>query len=274
MRNWQGVVLVDAGNTALKWARLQALGFGPVQHTPSAPFRDASHMQQHVEQWLLQGESVCEVWLSSVLGAQFEQCMQRVCAQYAVQLNVVSPNAHPLLHTRYVQPSQLGKDRWAALLAVAQRAQALGGAALHLVLGLGTATTVDALVHSTVLEGYWAASTPWVHVGGFIIPGVHTMINSLHQQTAQLPQVELQMCDWPTHTEAAIGAGVGHAHLAMAVHCAQSLEAQYGQKPAVWLSGGHADFMHQHTALRHAHVLEHAVLHGVCVAFDHPVGAA
>ena len=74
----------------------------------------------------------------------------------------------------YRNPAQLGSDRWAALIG----ARALHGARPVLVVCCGTATTIDLLT----AQGQFA--------GGCILPGVGTMLRSLHEKTAALPDAD------------------------------------------------------------------------------------
>ena len=75
------------------------------------------------------------------------------------------------VHNRYADPSQLGTDRWAALIGA--RSICAGAC---VVVGAGTAVTVDAL---TATGDF---------VGGLIIPGLSLMADALARDTARLPR--------------------------------------------------------------------------------------
>jgi type III pantothenate kinase len=86
------------------------------------------------------------------------------------QINGASAIEH--LGSQYDQAQQLGSDR---------RAMALGAHQMFpgkhiLVIGAGTATTIDFI-------------TSTLHMGGWIIPGMTLMTNALNLNTAQLPNV-------------------------------------------------------------------------------------
>lgn len=93
----------------------------------------------------------------------------------------------------YDTPSQLGADRWAALI---------GARAIHkgetLVVMAGTATTIDVLDARGVFRG------------GLILPGLDLMRHSLSQNTANLPEANGKVCISapPTHTDDAITTGI------------------------------------------------------------------
>ncbi|HVQ62491.1 MAG TPA: type III pantothenate kinase [Burkholderiales bacterium] len=90
----------------------------------------------------------------------------------------------------YGKPSQLGADRWAALIGA--------WSILHgpsLVVAAGTATTVDVLRS----DGTFA--------GGMILPGLDLMKRSLAHNTAGLPLTRGRFSDAPQNTADAIESG-------------------------------------------------------------------
>lgn len=270
MNRLQKVLVLDAGNTFVKWAVAGVDGLGPVARMASAPLCDPHEGPSALMAWLQEQLElgVQEVWSSHVLGAGFEASLSAACAQLGVVWCGVQVNDYPLVHSCYEVPSRLGQDRWAALLAVAGLASEAGNGLVHLAVSLGTATTLDALVHASLLDAGLAAGAEWVHLGGFIIPGVQTMLGSLHSKTVQLPQAELSVAGWPVHTQDAMGAGVAETQAAMVERCVARLRKAYAYEPRVCLTGGYAEFM-VNNGLIPARVLHDAVLHGVQVAFAH-----
>jgi type III pantothenate kinase len=269
MMGLQKVLVLDAGNTFVKWAVAGVEGLGPVGRMASAPLCDPNQGPLVLRLWLQEQHAlgVQEVWSSHVLGAGFEASLGDVCAQLGLVWCGVRVNEHPLVHSCYEVSSRLGQDRWAALLAVARSASGGGNGLVQLVVSLGTATTLDALVHASLLGEGLAAGAEWVHLGGFIIPGAKTMLSSLHAQTVQLPEAELSVAGWPVNTQDAIGAGVAEAQAAMVARCVEHLRQAYAHEPVVSVSGGDAEFM-VNSGLIRAQVLHDAVLHGVFFAFS------
>lgn len=104
-----------------------------------------------------------------------------------------SNSSHFGVQNGYLNPKQLGSDRWAALIA-AWKIQ-------HeacLVINVGTAVTIDALSDSGQF------------LGGIILPGTHLMLNSLHAET-QLNQMQAGVyADFPDNTSNAIQSGIIH----------------------------------------------------------------
>jgi type III pantothenate kinase len=177
------LLLIDAGNTRVKWALLGAAsyagdGFDPAllgQWDASGVVeRDA--LGQLVEAW--RGRQVARVLLSNVAGegmrAQLEQLLLRAFGARPIAI-IWFRSAPTLAGVRngYRNPLQLGADRFAS---------AIGAHALYpdealIVATCGTATTVDAVTPDGVF------------LGGMILPGLGLMATSLAKNTAQLPQV-------------------------------------------------------------------------------------
>lgn len=257
------LLLMDAGNTRIKFAAASApTGLGqlptldadlPGSAMPSDEVWPIGALQAALADQLRLYDGIHEVLWCSVLGTRFEPLMQAACEALKISQRRISPTNNPLMRTRYADPFSLGQDRWALSLAVAHRAQLEGSVAPQLAVSLGTATTVD-----LVLPG-----TPSEHAGGWIAPGVHTMLSSLAQQTAQLPMARLTDVDWPTRTHDAIGAGVLHSQVGLIAQACRVAEQHTGQTPQVWLSGGHAQAMLPHWPS--ARLLERGVMEGLWV---------
>lgn len=261
----KALLCIDAGNTLVKWC-LHTNANQPftiangLRIEPTATFKPFSNalpaVLQHLGSIALQAGSIKAVLLSNVLGPDFEQAVRILCDQYKLPLHVLTVNARAQVQSAYETPASLGKDRWAACLAVSQ----LSPAKANLLVSFGTATTLDALVKT---------GATWQHLGGFIVPGVQTMLDSLHNNTAELPQVELcQPCEasvWPVGTRQAIGKGVARTQTALIQSLLSELRTQHGHAPTLWVSGGFAQAMV--AFLPGARVLEHAVFKGL--VFDY-----
>lgn len=258
MNALQGVLCIDAGNTLVKWCVIPQ-----VLHPFSSQTEVLSHPTEAFEpgeqlQTCLNSErqAVQAVLLSNVLGPDFEQGVRAVCESRGLPLHVLAVNARAQVQSAYKNPSSLGKDRWAACLALTQ----VSDATVNLLVSFGTATTLDVVVKAD----------HWQHLGGFIVPGAQTMLNSLHSNTAALPQVEFiadpVLGDWPVTTEQAIGKGVARMQAAMVESVVAELVKQYEHVPAIWLSGGFAKAMQ--TLLPQAHPLDNAVFKGLLVDYQ------
>jgi type III pantothenate kinase len=177
------LLLIDAGNTRVKWALLGAATYAGDGFDPALLGRwDASGvverdaLGQLAEAW--RGRQVARVLLSNVAGesmrGQLDQLLLRAFGARPIAIEWFrSASALAGVRNGYRNPLQLGADRFAS---------AIGAHALYpdealIVATCGTATTVDAVTPDGVF------------VGGMILPGLGLMASSLAKSTAQLPQV-------------------------------------------------------------------------------------
>jgi len=123
----------------------------------------------------------------------------------------------------YANPASLGVDRFLALLAARAR-----GARHWLVVGVGTALTIDLL------------DTDGVHRGGRIAPSPTLMRESLHARAPQLPRAGGNNVMFAADTASALASGCEGAALALIEQSLQAAAALLGQRPRVLLHGGGA----------------------------------
>jgi type III pantothenate kinase len=235
-------LVIDAGNTAVKWAisdrdghRFMGTGF---ESNGSAAGLDARLMTA----W--GGLRFRGVYATSVADAAVMQAIERaVHACCGRDVTWFGPQRHfegrglghgVALINGYRDPLQLGADRWHALIAACAKFpdQPL------VVVSAGTATTVDCVR----AEPYAAA----VFLGGVIAPGFALMRGSLARGTARLPLAEEieQPSAHATSTEQAIASGVHYAQLGLVENVvrefAAELERDSREPPRLLLTGGRA----------------------------------
>jgi type III pantothenate kinase len=169
------LLLIDAGNTRIKWALAEdgaALGewldAGAVTHAEMDQL--AASLRHHANR-----RAITRTIVSNVAGAEVRNKLHFVLAMLAPAdiLWFASKPQSAGVRNRYRNPAQLGCDRFAA--AIGARAIEPGKALV--VATCGTATTIDAL------------SADGVFLGGMILPGLGLMASSLARNTAQLPQI-------------------------------------------------------------------------------------
>lgn len=163
------MLLVDAGNTRVKWA-LAARDAAPGDWIASGGVEHAD-IGQLPAQW--QPHPVDAVLISNVAGAALRERLLPLLPPAARTHWFASRAQLAGMRNGYRTPGQLGCDRFAA---------ALGGRTLEpgkaiIVATCGTATTIDAV------------SADGDFLGGMILPGLGLMAASLARNTAQLPQV-------------------------------------------------------------------------------------
>jgi len=175
-------LLIDAGNTRIKYALVEGERWLPVLNLPgSAELRFDDPCYNGVEQ----------VWVSNVAGAESGRQIAAACAARHWQPHIiVSQLAQCGVANGYALAAQLGSDRWAALIAAWHQA---GRACL--VVNSGTATTIDAL------------SGRGEFLGGLILPGIELMQRSLTVATAGLQTVGERHADFPCNTADALFSG-------------------------------------------------------------------
>lgn len=124
----------------------------------------------------------------------------------------------------YAKPEQLGADRWHALIGA--RARAARGALA--VVSFGTATTIDTLD----AEGRFR--------GGVIAPGLELMLGSLARGTGRLPLARGNYVDHPDNTDDAVRTGVTDAQIGLVERRLRRIRELLGRTPQVLVCGGNA----------------------------------
>ena len=179
------MLLLDVGNSRCKWAYVE----------------NGAWVQQGVEEktdWLALQRNFellsapKQIIISNVGGEAAALSIRSICSIWPAPLEfVIAKSEQCGVRNGYVQPEQLGSDRWIALIAAWHKFRRA-----CLVVNCGTATTIDTL------------SANGEFVGGLIVPGVSLMQQSLIQNTAQLRDIAGNLEDFPRNTANAIYTGV------------------------------------------------------------------
>ena len=230
-------LLIDAGNTRVKWALTASDHPVPVWKAEGSVAHDALAGLASA----LKSHAIDAVWISNVAGDVLAKHLTQILAELGLAENALhwfaSLPACGGVRNGYREPAQLGCDRFAALI----------GARHHypdrdlLVVNAGTATTVDALT----ADGQFT--------GGMILPGLGTMARSLAVNTAQLPPVS------EVHLEQTLADNTRQAIISGCISAqtgaiARAFSQHPGQSPLCLLSGGAAAFISPHLALPHQRV--------------------
>jgi type III pantothenate kinase len=218
------LLLIDAGNTRVKWALAHEdaeLGAwqasGALFHSELGALADI--LVQHQPR---------RAWLSNVAGVTIRSQLEALLRAGGIPMESMhwfhSQAQCAGVTNGYRDPSQLGCDRFASLLG----ARALFPEKALLVITAGTATTIDALDASGRF------------VGGMILPGLGTMAQSLALSTAQLPHVEarLSVSCFADNTLDAIVSGCVQAQLGAIMQARVQLPEAH-----CVLSGGAAEYL-------------------------------
>jgi type III pantothenate kinase len=243
------LLLIDAGNTRIKWALLPAAALQQ-EHALGSWIASGSVARADVrylaDAW--RKLKIARVLLSNVAGAGMREELERTvldaCGMPPPALEWFASVAELAgVRNGYGNPAQLGCDRFASVIG----AHALYPGQPLIVATCGTATTVDAVT----ADGEF--------IGGMILPGLGLMAASLARNTAQLPQVlETLVVSEPfaTRTDAAIVSGciaaqAGAIERAVIAHGLRQQSAARPKEERVQcvLSGGAADLVAPHLSV-------------------------
>lgn len=221
------IVVVDIGNTRMKWARLSGrtlIHRGSAVHRDSvdaavSALADALPQSAHVIAANVAGDRVAD------------RLRALVAARPGASLELVATSAEQFgVRCAYAEPSRLGVDRWVAVLAAFHAA---GGAACAI--DAGTAVTFDAV------DGTGQ------HLGGLILPGVRLLAGALDRntsnigRTAEAAAVARGLDLLGRTTDAAVGHAAWLALAAALDRAVATVERALGLRPVVYLTGGDAE---------------------------------
>jgi type III pantothenate kinase len=241
------VLLIDVGNTRIKWAVWRDGRLGRQQAVAHAEWTPETFKGlRRIERVL--GVSVAnDTTNQSIIAA----------SQRALDLNpefLVSARSAGGVTTRYFEPWRLGADRFAAVIGafyIAKKRPAC-------VIDVGTAMTID-LVDG---EG--------LHRGGAIVPGPELMVKSLLKNTNGIEQRAAGGSAGRTlfarETRAAIEQGASYAVAAVVDRAVEESRRTLRRTPQVYLTGGAANRIHPLLQTRHVSIPD-LVLRGVAVSF-------
>ena len=213
------MLLIDLGNTRLKWATLAG---GRMR--PGGVFAHAGHELGA----RLRGEwndlaRPARVLVASVLDEERETQLDTYLRErFAVAAEFVRSPATALgVRNAYAEPARLGVDRFLALAALhARQAQP------QLLASVGTAMTLDLL------------DADGRHHGGLILPAPQLMRASLRTGTARLDVIDGHWSEVPDNTADAVLSGSLYAAAGAVERFAQVATQRLGARPAMFLTGG------------------------------------
>lgn len=217
------MLLVDVGNTRVKWATRDAGGLAQ-QHAAAHADWSLGDVNQH----LIAPSAVPErIFVSNVGGARMAGLLTAAAmgAWGITPIFVHAAAAAGGVRNAYSEPAKLGVDRWLAMIA----AHAMAPSAVCVV-SVGTAMTID---------GVDAAGR---HLGGLITPGPRLMVQSLLGGTSDIAARAgaLQLTDavFATDTATAIHNGARQALAALIMRASSWIHAQVHEQPVIVLTGG------------------------------------
>ncbi len=220
------ILLIDVGNTRIKWALLDHGNYrygGSANHR-GLPFKDLAES-------LWGGLSPpSRILVANVAGKGMERNINGWAkGKWGIKPEFIVPQkaAYGVVNA-YIEPAQLGADRWAALIAAHHESR---GAAC--IVDCGTAITIDAL------------SSEGEHLGGIIAPGLTMMRQALVKGTHRLKEVPeapmgKRVALLARDTSDAIAGGTLYAAVALIDRVVSDVEEAVGTSLTCFITGGDA----------------------------------
>ena len=238
-------LVVDVGNSAIKWARLSVDGLQPAH---AQLHRCADLAKRLADQWGGDVPPDAPVVACNVAGPEVVAAVEE--AARGARLRTVrwlqsqpSLDGPVALANGYRNPAQLGADRWHCMLGACSSANRDVTRSLVIV-NAGTATTIDCVAADAESGGQGRFVGKFV--GGVIAPGVRLMLESLALRTAGLPHTEVALSDvaeFPDNTEAAIHTGVLDAQAGLVYRVWHRFAGHLRAEPRLILTGGQAEVL-------------------------------
>jgi type III pantothenate kinase len=221
------VLLVDIGNTRIKWARLHGTRLGSSQAAVHSFWSSAAYARRLFGR----GRHPTRLWVTSVAGPKVNRALAAAARHAGVAATFVTvPRQGGGVKVGYLEPWRLGSDRFVAAVG----AHELFPHSPVCVVGVGTAMTIDLLTGNGR------------HRGGVIIPApglmVETLLTRTHgiQRRAHGGRVGAGAGLFARSTRAGLLQGARYAAAALIDRAVEEARALLGSKPLVILTGGQA----------------------------------
>lgn len=239
------IIDLDIGNTRVKWRC----------HGHDVAVMDDYNWAQLFQRWRTFPGDVTRIRVSSVISSRkFDSFREGCIASVGIEPEVahVRQGAGGVTLV-YSDVSQLGTDRWLAMLAARARLPAE-----HLmVVNAGSALTIDVLCASGQ------------HIGGYIVPGLRTSSRALYAKTDGVGAPDVVMAPaWPPGdgTLPCVEGGFGAMYQGFLMNVWQQASAQVGFLRPIF-TGGDGREMAALMQDRCACLLDHTlVLDGIAIA--------
>ncbi len=242
-------LLIDIGNTRIKWARFEDGVLQPQSASPHADWK----AETFVETVLRRGNRNDRVLVSNVAGPRMADVVRAAVTQ-TWQMEAEFVTSTPIaggVRNAYPQAAKLGVDRWLAMIG----AHALEPGAVCIV-SVGTAMTIDGVA----ADGR--------HLGGVIVPGPDLMVTSLLKNTSDIAQRALQgeAGDglFADNTLGAVRQGAEHALAALIERAVGTMRRMLNETPKLLVTGGASDRIEKAIGLPYRAVPD-LVLRGLAV---------
>jgi type III pantothenate kinase len=249
------ILVIDVGNTRLKWAWLTSTGLSDQQAVVHRDTKPAIWTTAVFKS----GQTPNRVLVSNVAGPEMGKTLAKL-AKKIFRVNaefITAAREYHGLTNGYLDPTLLGADRWLALIGAWTKARAA-----LCVVDAGTAVKVDSVDSSGQ------------HQGGLIAPGIHMMREALMNKTSDIAKAASNSSPslagvLANNTIAAVSRGAVFALAGMADRAAEVIEQSTGTTPRLFITGGDASMI-TGTMRSHGEIVPDLVLQGLAVIAAQP----
>lgn len=221
------ILLVDIGNSRIKWATLER---GKLASKGAMPRPAQDEFAVFAEEAWARLKKPKRIIVSNVAGSAFMTALTHwALGRWKLEPEfMVSPVRGSGVTNAYTQPERLGTDRWAAMIAARRLCD---GA--YCVVDCGTAITIDVV------------AADGAHQGGLIVPGLSMMRRSLLEGTGDIQfQSDIaasgDIVMLARDTERAVGGGTLYAAVAVIDRVIADISDELGSKMSCTITGGDA----------------------------------
>jgi type III pantothenate kinase len=249
------ILVIDVGNTRLKWAWLTSTGLSDQQavvHRDSKPGMWTAALFRS-------GQKPSRILVSNVAGPKMAKTLARLAKKmFRVEVEfITAAREFHGLTSGYLDPTLLGADRWLALIGAWTKARTA-----LCVVDAGTAVKVDSV------------DSNGQHLGGLIAPGIHMMREVLMSNTSDIAKAAFNSTPslagvLANNTIAAVSRGAVFALAGMSDRACEVIEQSTGTKPKLFITGGDATMI-SGTMRSHGEVVPDLVLQGLAVIAAQP----
>lgn len=230
---------VDAGNSRVKWGLHDGSTWRRKEWAANADAAALGHAWTSMD-------APSRIVVSNVAGEVSRRILEQLFSRWPVAAHWITSLAEQCgVRNGYDNPSQLGCDRWAALIAAWRRCA--GGC---VVVNAGTAVTVDVLADDGLF------------LGGMIVPGLIPMRQALAAHTARLVAVPGHLAQFPSNTADAVYSGALSAIAGAVEKMVAATGEKLGRAPACLVSGGDAGLVRERLSVE-ATIVDNLVLDGL-----------
>lgn len=233
------LMAIDSGNTNIKWG----LHDGNCWLKQGNLAQNKNMLLRQEWQSLPKPQNII---ISNVSSTLTKTTLSELLSSWEVKPKWITPLSYQCgVRNYYADPTLLGSDRWAALIA-AWKQQRHG----CLVVDVGTAMTVDTL------------SDTGEFLGGIIVPGFALMKKALAINTTTLQDQEGEFADFPDNTANAIHSGAIRALVGAIKSMSEQLAITLGHTPECIISGGESKQLLSKLNMN-ANLIDNLVLEGL-----------